>query len=236
MVRRSAERTKAADLVGRARIQRKLPGNVRLFCFWLLRERDRQDLLPDRKRVRAINVCFHDIRGRLFDAPARWRFPRRVYRPLWPSRRLDADAGTDGGRNVIHRLGAGLRDDWRASAGDRRDRPADPGCFRRSRARRRLGLPLGNRHPRPQGLLCQLAIRQPANRRHFRRAAWRVAEHDRPARLDVHLGLAHSVPDRLPDHSAPIRPAQFAAGDGGVREAPRRGGPSEAEGNPAAAR
>ena len=102
------------------------------FCFWLLRERDRQDLLPDWKRVRAINACFHDIRGRLFGAPTRWRFPRRVYRPLWPSRRLDADAGTDGGRNVIHRLGAGVRDDWRAGAGNRRDRAAHPGCFRRS--------------------------------------------------------------------------------------------------------
>ena len=155
------------------------------------------------KRVRAINVCFHDIRGRFFDAPTRWLFPRHVYRPLWPSRRLDADVGIDGGRNVIHRLGAGVRDDWRASAGDRRDRPANPGYFCRSRARRGLGLPLGNRHTRPQGLLRQLAIRQPANRRHFRRAAWRVAEHDRPTRLDVHVGLAHSVPNRLPDHSAP---------------------------------
>ena len=182
MVPLSRTERRAADLVGRARIQRKFPGDVRLFRFWLLRERDRQDLLPDRKRVRAIDVCFHDIRGRLFDAPTRRHFPRRVYRPLWPSRRLDADAGTDGGRNVVHRLGAGLRDDRRARAGDRRDRPADPGCFRRSRARRRFGLPLGNRHTGPQGLLRQLAIRQPANRRHFRRAAWRVAEHDRPTR------------------------------------------------------
>ena len=137
---------------------------------------------PTRKRFRAIDAGVHDVRRRLPDAAARRHLPRRLYRPLRPPRRPDADARFDGGRNDIDRARSGLCDDRRAGAGDRRDRPADPGRFRRRRTRRGFGLSRRNRHAGPQGFLCQLAIRQPADRRHFRRAARRRAERDRAAR------------------------------------------------------
>ena len=59
----------------------------------------------------------------------------------------------------------------RACAHPRGARPAPAGLLGGRRARRRLGLSLGNGDARQQGLLCELAIGEPAGRDRVRRAA-----------------------------------------------------------------
>ena len=70
--------------------------------------------------------------------------------------------------------------------------------------------------PRTQGLRHLVPVGEPAGRG-LRRRADRL--HDQPdARPggDRRLGLAHPVPDRLPDRAADLHPARLAAGDAGI--------------------
>ena len=96
-------------------------------------------------------------------------------------------------------------------------RAADPGVLGRRRAGRGVGVSVGNRHAGEQGVLCGLAIRQPADRGDLRGAGGRGAERAVFARADGGLGLAHSDADRLHDHSADLPAAPVAAGNRGVR-------------------
>ena len=67
-----------------------------------------------------------------------------------------------GQRHGADRLRAGLCLDRPARARAGAARPAAAGLLRRRRTGRRLGLPVGDGHARPQGLLHGLAVGQPA--------------------------------------------------------------------------
>ena len=72
--------------------------------------------------------------------------------------------GDHGDRHRGDRLLPELCDHRRCRARDRADRPAAAGFFRRRRARRRLGLSLGDFDPRQPGLLHLVPVGQPAGR------------------------------------------------------------------------
>src|SRR5215472_15726450 len=181
-------------------------------------------------------LAFMTFGDGFFDAPARWHFPRHLHRPLRTPRRTYAHAGAYGRRNDNHRLGSRLYDTRRLGPRHCGDWVADPRLFRRRRARRRLRLPGGNRNAGTQRLLRQLAVRQPSGRGHLRRAPRRAAEPDHSSRIDAGVGLAHSVSDRVSDHSAPVHPAALARGNRGVLATAPCEHPSQAAGNPAATR
>jgi hypothetical protein len=84
------------------------------------------------------------------------------------------------------------------------------------RARWRLSLFIRNGDARAQGLLCRLAVRQPAGRDH-RRGADRVwLEQMADARRDQRLGLARPVFHRLPDRALYFRDSALPPGNRGV--------------------
>ena len=224
------------DHVGHPRFERKFSGNVRLLRLRLLRDGDRKSVLSHGQRICPADAGLHDLRCGLPDAPARRHLSRHVHRPLWPPCRTDADPWAHGDRHGHDRSGSGLCDAWCLGPYHRGDRPSDPGLLRRRRARRRLGLSGRDRDTRAQGLLRQLAIRQPAGRSDFRRCPWRAPERTRPSRVDDGMGLAYTLPHRLPDHSAPVHSAQLPPGNRRVRATPARRQPSQTAGNPAAAR
>src|SRR5271166_3467309 len=168
------------------------------------------------------------------ELPKAARTSRHLHRPLRPPRWTDADPRASGARNGHDRFGSGLCDAGRLGPCHRGARPADPGLLGRRRARRGLGLLGRDRDTGAQGLLRQLAIRQPAGRSDFRRGPWRAAERDHPSRVDDGMGLAYPLPHRLPYHSAPVHSAQLPAGNRRVRATPARGQPSPAAEDPAA--
>ena len=105
-----------------------------------------------------------------------------------------------------------LCDDRRRRSHDRADRPAVAGIFRRRRAWRRLGLPLGDFDPGQPRLLHLVPVVQPAGR-DFRCRDPRLSPERGDAGRPSALGLAHSVLHRLPDHSLHLRAAADAGGD-----------------------
>ena len=82
--------------------------------------------------------------------------------------------------------------------------------------------------PGDEGVRHLVPVGEPADRRLRRRADRLCRQPDPRPRGDHGLGLAHSVPDRLPDRAADLRPARLAAGDAGI---PRQEDPPQAAGN-----
>ena len=85
------------------------------------------------------------------------------------------------------------------------------GILGRRRARRRLGLSVGDGDARRQGLLCQLAIGEPAGRGRIRRPARLCDRQPDGAGSGRRLGLAHPVLHRLRDHPVALHPPPVAA-------------------------
>ena len=138
---------------------------------------------------------------------------RSLHRPDRAAQRPHRHALDHGVRHGPDRLRAVLRDHRRACAAAGRARPAAAGFFRRRRARRRLGLSLRNGDPRQQGLLCELAVGEPAGRGRRRRAA--RLRHRQPdgAAGRRRLGLAHSLLHRLRDRAVPLLDPPLSRGN-----------------------
>ena len=85
-----------------------------------------------------------------------------------PPQGADRHAHHHGDGHDPDRLRPGRRDDRPVRAVPGADRAAAAGLLRRRRARRRVGVSRRDGNARQQGLLCLLAVRQPASRDHGR--------------------------------------------------------------------
>ena len=142
------------------------------------------------------------------DAAGRRDRPRRVHGSPRASGGAAPHADADGPRHAEPRGHAGLRRGRRDRADCHRARAAPSGVLGGRRARRRLGVPVGDRDPGEEGLLRQLAVGQPAGGGGLRRAPRRLPRP--PAGRGAHgcVGMARPVPRRLRDPSlAPLSPA-----------------------------
>lgn len=100
-----------------------------------------------------------------------------------------------------------LSDHWSVGAAAGADRPSAAGLFRRRRAGRGVGLSGRDRHPGPQRLLHQLAVGQSAGCHHGGSRDGLCPQRGTGAERYQRLGLAYSVPFRLPDCSVHFYPA-----------------------------
>ncbi|KAF1069905.1 MAG: hypothetical protein GAK39_02329 [Variovorax sp.] len=208
-----------------ARDRRQLHGDVRLLPVRLLRHADLEGLLPGRRRVRLADADLHDLRRRLPDAATGRDLPRRLRRPRGPPQGPDRHARADGAGHAADRLRAVLRHHRLRGAAAGADRAPAAGLLGRRGARRRVGLPVGDGHAGPQGLLRELAVGQPAGRHRGGGRARLLAQRDFQRAGDRRLLLARALLRRLPDRAGAVRDPPLAAGDRGVHGAqapPRR--------------
>nr|GEU28536.1 hypothetical protein [Tanacetum cinerariifolium] len=219
---RRPTRRSARTLARRHRVprrQRQLHGDVRLLPVRLLRQRHCRRLLPGRRRRGVADDDLHDLWRRLFDAAPGRHHPRRLCRPRGPPQGPDRHAGADGGRHAADRLRARLRHHRLPGAAAGTDRAPAAGLFGRRGTGRRVRVPGRNGHPGPQGVLCELAVGQPAGgHRGGCRAGLRPEPAD-GARASDRVGLAPAVLCRLHDRARAVRDPPLAAGDRGVQGA-----------------
>src|SRR3979411_2541781 len=145
------------------RLQRKLPGDVRLHGVWLLCYRHRQRIFPERKSVRFVNAVVDAFWRGIFDAPLGSFGARSVHGPQWPARWVVVDVRNDVDWDFFHRVYAQLRNNWFARPNTCFDWTASSGIFRGNGTRWRLGVFVGDRHSGSQGILRKLAIGQPTS-------------------------------------------------------------------------
>ncbi len=199
--------------------QWQLPRDVRLHGVWLLRHRHRQDLLPRRQPVRLPDAVPRHLWRRLPDAAVGCGVPGRLHRSPRPPPGPDHYPRPDGHGHPADRLRSRLCHAGRGGAVAGAVRPAPAGFFRRRRAGRGFGLPVGDRHARTQRLLRQLAVGQPAGRGGLRRPARRAPQPVAEPAGHGRMGLARAVLHRLPDRSGAVRHPSLAGGNAGVRGA-----------------
>ena len=142
------------------------------FLFGIYARQIAAHLLSERRPLRLADGDLPEFRGGVCDAPDRRAGAGAVHRPHRPPQRPYSDALDHGLRHHPDRLRAGLRDHRRARAHAGGAGTAPSGILGRRRARRRLGLSVGDGDARKQGLLRRLAIGEPAGRGRTRRAAW----------------------------------------------------------------
>ena len=208
------------DQEGRGpRCQRQLPRDVRLHGLRVLRRGRRESRIPQRQRIRVADAVADDIRHRLPDAPARCRRAGRLHRSARPARRPDREPRHHVRRRCADRLHADLRVDRHGRANPRRHRASAPGLLGRCRIRGGLRLSLGDRLAGSPRLLRELAVGESAGRRRLRGSHRCDAARASHRGTDDRLGLAHPVPDRLPDRPGAVLDPAFDAGERRIRPA-----------------
>ena len=138
------------------------------------------------------------------DAAAGCGVPGRLHRSPRPPPGPDHHPRPDGHGHPADRLRSRLCHAGRGGAVAGAVRPAPAGFFRRRRAGRGFGLPVGDRHARTQRLLRQLAVGQPAGRGGLRRPARRAPQPVAEPAGHGRMGLARAVLHRLPDRSGAV--------------------------------
>src|ERR1019366_8539703 len=93
-------------------------------------------------------------------------------------------------------------------------RPPRPGTLGGRRSGRRLGLLVGDRHTRPEGILLRLPVRQPAGGRYARRPDRHRAQRLRQPRGHGGVGMARAAADRLRHRAVPLCSAPLAGRNG----------------------